>query len=287
VRILLTGKTGQVGWELARALSPVGNVVALGHVDLDLARPDDIVAHVRDVKPDVIINSAAYTAVDRAESEPDLAMAVNAKAPGVLAEEAAILGALLVHYSTDYVFDGSNTQPYTEEDAPNPLSVYGHSKLAGERAIEASGCRYLTLRTSWVYASRGKNFLLTILRVARERPELRVVDDQRGAPTWARHIAEATVELLSSPDPPIGVYHLTASGVTTWCGFAREIVRIAGLDTPVRAIATADYPTPAVRPRNSVFNTAKIARVAGVVLPEWSAGARACMAETDRAGGAP
>jgi dTDP-4-dehydrorhamnose reductase len=279
LRILLTGKDGQVGWELARRLPALGEVTALSRAELDLADPIAILERVRAVKPDVIVNAAAYTAVDRAESERDQATLVNAAGPGFLAAEAHACGALLVHYSTDYVFDGRKPTPYVETDPCNPLSVYGQSKLAGERAIQAAGCRHLILRTAWVYASRGRNFLLTMLRLAKERPELRVVDDQTGSPTWAREIAIATVALLSRRDALEGTYHLTASGATTWCGFAREIVKLAGLETPVHAITTADYPTPAQRPRNSVLSTERLRQDAGLALPDWRESLASCLAE--------
>jgi dTDP-4-dehydrorhamnose reductase len=277
VKILLTGPTGQVGWELAPQLARLGAVIAPDRQALDLADLDAIRARVRDLRPDVIVNAAAYTAVDRAESEPDLAFAINATAPGVLAEEAKRLGSLLVDYSTDYVFDGTKAAPYTEHDAPNPLSVYGRSKLEGERAIQASGCRHLILRTSWVYASRGHNFLLTMLRLGAERPELRVVDDQRGAPTWARDIADATVKLLAAP--PTGLFHLTAAGETTWHGFATEIFRRAALTPVVKPIHAAAYPTAARRPANSVLDTAKLRHGTGIAIPPWADRLAACLAE--------
>ena len=278
MRILLIGPTGQVGGELAPRLAALGGVVALDRRALDLADPDAIRAGVRGARPDVIVNAAAYTAVDRAESEPDRANAINARAPGVLAEEAKSLGALLVHYSTDYVFDGTKASPYTEGDAPNPLSVYGRTKLGGERAIRVSGCRHLILRTSWVYASRGHNFLLTMLRLGAERSELRVVGDQRGAPTWARDIAAATVRLLAKP--PNGLFHLTAAGETTWHGFAREIMRLAGLTPVVHRIRAAEYPTAARRPANSVLDNARLRAAAGVVMPAWDESLARCLAET-------
>jgi dTDP-4-dehydrorhamnose reductase len=277
VRILLTGKDGQVGWELARTLPAVGEVVAFSRSELDLTDPAQIAARVREVRPAVIVNAAAYTAVDKAESEPDQTFLVNATAPRLLAEEAKALGALLIHYSTDYVFNGAKRGPYVENDAPNPLSVYGKSKLAGEEAIHATGCRHLIFRTSWVYASRGKNFLLTILRLARERPELRVVDDQHGAPTWARNLAETTAQILRQRDQPSGIYHLTAGGETTWCGFAREIVRLSGLSTSVKAIGTAEYPTPARRPMNSVLSTQKLQHTFKVPCPNWRAALELCL----------
>jgi dTDP-4-dehydrorhamnose reductase len=281
MRILLTGADGQVGWELRRTLAPLGTVAAFTRAGLDLAHVDAIRARVDEVRPDVIVNAGAYTAVDNAESEPELARAVNATAPGVLAEEAKRRGALLVHYSTDYVFDGTQEAPYVETDGTGPLGVYGRTKLEGELAIAAVSPRHVILRTSWVYASRGRNFLLTMLRLARERPELRVVDDQHGAPTWARDLAVATAKIIPPAATEItsGVYHATAAGATTWCGFAREIVRAAGLATPVRAIATADYPTPARRPANSVLSNAKLAATFGVTLPDWRDSLARCVGE--------
>ena len=196
-KILLTGKNGQVGWELERSLQPLGQVIAFDRSGLDLASPDSIRAVIREVKPELIVNPAAYTAVDKAESEPDLAMAVNGVAPGIIAEEAKRLGAALIHYSTDYVFDGTKAEPYTEDDVPKPINVYGKTKLAGEQAVQAIGVPHLIFRTSWVYGMRGKNFLLTILRMAKEKDELRIVDDQFGAPTWSRMIAETTAQVLA------------------------------------------------------------------------------------------
>lgn len=279
MKILLTGKDGMVGWELARALPPLGEVIACGRKELDLADPARVVSVIREVKPDVVVNAAAYTAVDKAETERELAFQVNGTAPGIMAEEAKRLGALLVHYSTDYVFDGTKDGPYVETDAPNPLSVYGASKLAGERAIQEVGCRHLVLRTSWVYAARGRNFLLTILRLAKEKRELRVVDDQYGAPTWARDIARASAEILRRTDTPGGIYHLTAAGETTWCGFAREIVRLAGLKTVVEPITTEEYPTLARRPGNSRMEGGKLKRRLGPMLPPWAESARSCLGE--------
>ncbi|MBM3344896.1 MAG: dTDP-4-dehydrorhamnose reductase [Betaproteobacteria bacterium] len=273
MRILITGRRGQVGWELARALPSLGEVTALGHDGLDLADAGDIRAKISALRPDVIVNAAAYTAVGRAESEPDLAHAVNARAPGVLAEEAARCDALLVHYSTDYVFDGTKTSPYVEDDAPNPLSVYGRSKLAGERAVQASGCRHIILRTAWVYAARGKNFLLTILRLAAERPELRVVDDQFGAPTSAPSIAGATAAILDAVargNGAQGVFHLAAAGRTTWHGFATLVV--GGMPPPrpiVLAIPSSEYPTAARRPGNSCLDTTRLSATFGIRLRDW------------------
>ena len=267
MRILLTGGNGQVGWELRKTLAPLGEILAPGRTELDLRDAARLREAVRAANADVIVNAAAYTAVDRAESERDAAFAVNAAAPGVLAEEAKKSGALLVHYSTDYVFDGEKPAPYLEEDAPNPINVYGASKLAGERAIAASGCRHLILRTSWVYGPRGGNFMLTMLRLARERPELRVVDDQVGAPTSSLAIARATAQVLRPGAH--GTYHLSAAGHTSWCGFARAILKRAGIATPVTAIRTADYPTPAKRPRNSRLDCARLRADFGISLAPW------------------
>lgn len=289
MRILLTGRSGQVGWELERALASLGEVVAFDRTSLDLAQPDTIHARVREVRPTVIVNAAAYTAVDRAESEPERARTINAAAPAILAEEARTTGAVLVHYSTDYVFDGQKPEPYTEADAPNPINVYGRTKLEGERAIEASGCRHLTLRTSWVYGARGRNFLLTMLRLVRERSALRIVDDQIGAPTWCREIALGTAALLARLDLAVpgrpGIYHLSAGGFTSWFGFARaifsapELPRL-GIDAPaLEAIPSSAYPAPARRPRNSRLDCSRLANEAGVRLAAWDQALRRCMAE--------
>jgi len=267
VRILLTGATGQVGWELRKTLAPLGEVKAFDRYGLDLADTPQLVASVRALLPELIVNAAAYTAVDKAEAERDAAFAVNATAPRVLAEEAKRIGSLLVHYSTDYVFDGTKPEPYVEDDAPNPINVYGASKLAGEQAVAASGCRFLVLRTSWVYGPRGKNFFLTMRRLGTERPELRVVDDQIGAPTSSLAIARATAQLVGKGAQ--GLYHMCASGSTSWCGFARAILGRAGIDTPVAGIRTEDYPTPARRPRNSRLDCSRLKAAAGVELPSW------------------
>lgn len=272
MRILLTGVTGQVGSALQSTLPPLGEVIPASRAQLDLADPDSIRAAVRTARPEVIVNAAAYTAVDQAEREEDLAFSVNRDGPAVLAEEAARLGALLVHFSTDYVFDGEKTTPYVETDTPNPLNVYGASKLAGEQAIRQSGCRHLIFRTSWVYSAGGKNFLVTMLRLAREGKELRVVDDQHGAPTSSDTIATATTEALKRSVGQ-GLYHMTAGGSTTWYEFARAIFREEGIAAQVTPIATSDYPTPARRPRNSVLDNALLAK-SGIRLPSWEAGLR-------------
>jgi dTDP-4-dehydrorhamnose reductase len=278
MRILLTGRNGQVGWELERAFASFGDVVAFDRQNLDLANPDQIVSRVRDTRPDVILNAAAYTAVDQAEQEPELAMAINGSAPGILADQAKRLGALLVHYSTDYVFDGKKASPYTEDDTPNPINIYGKSKLAGERAVRESGCRHLIFRTAWVYSDRGRNFLLSILRLAKEKPELRVVDDQHGAPTWARDIARASLKILEDASQPEGTYHLTAAGDTTWCGFATNIVARRGFLARVVPIKSSEYPMPAARPANSLLSGARLHRVFGFSLREWRMGLDECLA---------
>lgn len=272
--ILLLGGNGQVGWELERALAPLGRVAALGRAEADLASPEALRAAVRAVRPRWIVNAAAYTAVDRAEAEPEAAFAANAHAPGVLAEEARRVGAFLVHYSTDYVFDGSKGAPYTESDAPAPLNVYGRSKLAGERAVQAAGDDHLILRTTWVYGARGGNFLRTMLRLFAERDEVRVVADQMGAPTWSRMIAGATAVIVAASRSGThgGVYHLAAAGQTSWHGFAeaiRDTVAEPGTRVRVMPISTAEYPTPAVRPAWSVLDCGRLARDFGVALPGW------------------
>lgn len=284
MRILLTGKTGQVGWELQRALVPLGEVVALDRNGMNLANPDSIRSAIRETKPELIVNAAAYTAVDQAESEPELAMAINGVAPGIIAEEAKRFGATLVHYSTDYVFDGTKDSPYTEADTPNPVSIYGKTKLAGERAIEAAGCAHLILRTSWVYGARGNNFLLTILRLAKERDELRIVDDQIGAPTWCRAIASATASVVSrffeEPNAKQGVYHITCAGETSWCNFARAIVMCSYVSgARIVRISTDEYPLPARRPSNSSLSNSKLNSTFGIILPRWQAALDLCLDE--------
>ncbi len=289
--ILLIGRNGQIGRELCDALAPMDalssprKVVAVDRAALDLADPDSIRGAVRRIAPGLIVNAAAYTAVDKAEEEADLAMAVNAVAPGILAEEAKRLGAPLVHYSTDYVFDGSASRPYAETDATSPPGVYGRSKLAGEEAIRAVGPVHLILRTAWVYSMHGHNFLLTIRRLARERDELRIVADQRGAPSWAGEIARATAAILARGGlaEKSGLYHVAAAGETTWHGFAEAIVagmRDAGEEvrtTRVVPISTADYPTPAARPAYSVLDCSKLRETFGVTLPDWRESLSRCL----------
>lgn len=279
-KILLTGKNGQVGGDLHSLLTHFGEVFVTDRATLDLTQPQKIRDCVRAFRPNAIINAAAYTAVDKAESEPELAHSINATAPRVLAEEALRCKALLIHYSTDYVFDGIKAGPYIESDPTNPLNIYGRTKVAGERAIANSGCDHLILRTSWVYSPRGSNFLLTILRLARERDELRIVNDQIGAPTSSECIAEATVHVLrqmltsdkSHWARVTGTYHMTASGEVSWFGFAREI--ISQCDCAIRPksivpISTTEYPSPARRPLNSRLNCSKIAKTFGVNVLPW------------------
>ena len=277
-KILLTGTTGQVGWELRRALMPLGEIIAPDRYALDLVNPDSIRAMIRNVQPDVIVNPAAYTAVDKAESEPELAMAINSIAPGIMAEEALRLRAVMIHYSTDYVFDGQKTTPYTEQDPTNPLGVYGKTKLAGEQAIQAVGGAHLILRTSWVYSRMGKNFLLTMLRLARERQELKVVNDQIGAPTWSRSIAEMTAAIMFTDldrwQDFNGIYHLSASGKTNWYEFAKEILandpdRSKQIIEQLIPITTAEYPTPAQRPAYSLLDCSKLIDRFQLHLPNW------------------
>ena len=278
-RILLIGKIGQVGWELRRTLAPMAQVTCADYPEIDLTSGDSIRRWVHETRPNIVINAAAYTAVDKAESEPDKAMKINGVAPGILAEEAKKLGALLVHYSTDYVFDGAKTEPYVETDAPNPLGAYGRTKLAGDEAVRAIGGAHLIFRLCWVYGVRGQNFMLTMMRLAREREKLRVVGDQVGCPTWSRMIAETTAlalkQVVAAPDPAAftGTYHLASSGVTSWHGFADAIIKLMPADgkkcTQVEAISTAEYPTPTKRPAYSVLSCDKLERVFGVRLPHW------------------
>jgi dTDP-4-dehydrorhamnose reductase len=294
MKILLTGVTGQVGHHLKPALEARGwEVIAPTRDTLDLNDPDSIIRTVREVKPHLIINPAAYTAVDKAESEPDLAMAINGIAPGIFAEQAKKLGVPLIHYSTDYVFDGTKRGvngdliAYTEDDTPNPINIYGKTKLAGEQAIQASGCQHLILRTSWVYSMFGKNFLLTMLRLAKERDELKIVDDQWGAPTWAGWIAQTTCEMLPQANSANlksqGLYNFVNSDITTWRGFAQEIfvqAKQQGLlkNIPsLHGITTSDYPTPAKRPLNSNLNLQKLMRDSGISPPDWQTSLRRCL----------
>jgi len=293
MKILLFGKNGQVGWELNRSLQPMGEVAALGRDDADFSKTESLREIVQDTKPDVIVNAAAYTAVDKAEAEEELALVINGEAPKVLAEEALKANSLLVHYSTDYVFDGAKESPYVETDEPLPINAYGRTKLAGEQAIQKSGCDYLIFRTSWVYASRGNNFLLTMLKLAREREELNIVSDQIGAPTSAKLIADTTISCVQQAmkERQAGgffsdLYHLTSSGYTSWHGFTEEIVKTANKSSAsklsikhVKAIPTTDYPTPAARPMNSRLELNKLESTFSIKMPDWKDVLHQCMEE--------
>ena len=287
MKMLITGQHGQVSQALQQRLRDLGELIVLGRDQLDLANPEQIRAQIRARRPDLLINAAAHTAVDLAESEPDAAFAINAIAPGMLAAEAKALGIPLIHYSTDYVFDGSKTEPYTEADTPNPLGVYGQSKLAGEQAIAAVGGEYLILRTSWVYSNVGKNFLLTMQRLLQDKPHLRIVADQIGAPTWADTIATSTRALIerwqAGTPGPWGLYHLTAQGETSWVGFAQAIgehLRSQGKAcAELEAIPSSAYPTPARRPLNSRLDCARLQQHWQVSQPRWQDALRECLAQ--------
>lgn len=297
-RILLTGTSGQVGGELLRTLEPLGEVVAPGHGEMDLADADAVRRVVREARPRWIVNPAAYTAVDKAESEPELAYAINEHAVRALGEEARKIGAGVIHFSTDYVFEGIGTRPYVEDDVTGPMSVYGASKLAGEKALAATGAGHMIFRTSWVYGAKGKNFLLTILKLAREREKLRIVADQYGAPTWSRDLARMTQRVIDRAEASArgrelsdaltevsGIYHAAGSGETTWYGFAAEAVRLAKEREPgirfaeLEAITTAEYPTPAKRPANSRMSGAKLEDRFGWRMMDWKESLERVMAE--------
>ncbi|MGY4830582.1 dTDP-4-dehydrorhamnose reductase [Sphaerotilaceae bacterium SBD11-9] len=296
MKILLLGKNGQVGWELQRALAPLGELIALdfdspGPLSADFSKPESLAATVRAVAPQIIVNAAAHTAVDKAESEPELARAINASAVGVIAREAAALGAWLAHYSTDYVFDGGGSTPWLEDSPTGPLSVYGQTKLEGENAVRASGARHLIFRTSWVYAARGGNFAKTMLRLATERDKLTVINDQFGAPTGAEMLADITAHALRSvqQQPALGgTYHAVAGGETTWHGYAKHVIEFArAAGQPIKVAATAiepvptsAFPTPAKRPGNSRMNTRKLQDAFGLTLPQWQVGVERMLTET-------
>ena len=290
MKILLLGKNGQVGWELQRSLAPLGEVIALGSAEANFNDLDGLAETVRAVAPDVIVNAAAHTAVDKAESEPELARTINALAPAVLAEQAKLLNTLFIHYSTDYVFDGSGDTPWLESDATDPLSVYGASKREGEQLIQQSGCQHLIFRTSWVYGARGGNFAKTMLRLAQERDRMKVIDDQIGAPTGAELLSDVTAHALRAArlNPELsGLYHLVAAGETSWHGYARfvlDFAQRAGVALKVspeaiEAVPTSVFPTPAKRPHNSRLNTEKLQNTFDLHLPSWQAGVERMLTE--------
>jgi dTDP-4-dehydrorhamnose reductase len=284
MKILLLGKNGQVGWELRRTLAPLAKVASVDYPDVNFTDTPALRQLVAGMRPDAVVNAAAYTAVDKAEKETELCRQINAVAPGVLAEEAKKIGAMMVHYSTDYIFDGTKTSPYAETDTPNPLGAYGRSKLEGDRAVRASGADHLIFRLCWVYGARGQNFMLTMQRLARERETLRVVGDQFGCPTWSRMIAETTAlalkQVLAGADRSAfnGDYHLAAGGQTSWHGFASRIIEwMPEAERKCRTvgkISTADYPLPAKRPANSVLNCDKLQKTFGLRLPDWESSLR-------------
>jgi dTDP-4-dehydrorhamnose reductase len=293
--LLVTGANGQVGWELKHRLAPLGDILARDRKECDLSRLGDLSSIIRAARPDVIVNAAAYTAVDKAEHDEEIATLVNGTAVGVLAEEARKIGALLIHYSTDYVFDGAKNSPYSEDDPPNPINAYGRSKLAGERALSQSGADYLILRTCWIFSARGHNFLRTILRLAQQRDELRIVADQISAPTWARHLAEATATIVQhaldermKADFASEILHVTAGGATSWCGFTETILDQAMAHDLLRArpkvhpIASSEYPLPAARPKNSRLAGERLRDRFGITLPEWHQGLALCIKDWPR-----
>jgi dTDP-4-dehydrorhamnose reductase len=285
MKILLTGASGQVGFQLERSLQSLGQVVAPARARMDLSDLEQVRAVIREVQPGLIVNAAAYTAVDKAEQEPALAHRINAEAPAVMAQEAKALGAAMVHYSTDYVFDGTKQGAYVETDTPDPLNVYGQSKLAGEQAVAAAGIAHLILRTSWVYGVRGRNFLLTMLRLGAERHQVSVVADQHGAPTWSRTVADTTATILAQAraggpawwEQHSGLYHLACQGQTTWAGFTEAIIEKAKLDCAVLPLASTDYPAPARRPLNSVLSCAKL-QSKFCDIPDWEQALTLCLA---------
>lgn len=288
MKILLFGKNGQVGWELQRSLAPLGEVIAFGSAECDLTDPDGLARTVRNISPDVIVNAAAYTAVDKAESEPELARSINAQAPAVLAREAKKLNAWLIHYSTDYVFDGSGDKPWLETDSTGPLNVYGASKLEGEQLIAQSGCKHIIFRTSWVYAARGGNFARTMLRLAKERDSLKVIDDQTGAPTGADLLSDVTahaIRIASQNETVSGIYHLAAGGETSWYGYARFVLDFARRSgvllkaEMIEPVSSSAFPAAARRPHNSRLNTGKLSSSFDVHLPLWQAGVERMLSE--------
>jgi dTDP-4-dehydrorhamnose reductase len=294
MKILLTGKNGQVGGELNRSLSKLGTIFALDRNDMDLSKPETLGPVIQDIRPDIIINAAAYTAVDKAESEPELAMTVNGIAPGVIAKEAKKIGATLIHYSTDYIFDGKSKSPYKEEDTTCPLSIYGESKLAGEQAVTQAGIPHIILRISWVYSLGSNNFLTTMQKLAQTRKQIKVVDDQTGAPTSAKAIADGTTHILGqglkegTTKPPIfshpRVFHMSCGGATNWFGFAQTILKLSGLSefTEVIPIPTIEYPTPAVRPKYSLLSNDKLKEVLHYEMPQWEDALQKCLSSAPK-----
>ena len=289
MKILITGKNGQVGWELNHILSKTDTVFAMGRDQMDLSKPETLGSVIQEVRPDIIINAAAYTNVDKAESEHELAMTVNGVAPGMIAEEARKIGAGMIHYSTDYVFDGNTKSPYKEEDPTYPLSVYGKSKLAGENAVIQADIAHIIIRTGWVYSLRSNNFLLTMQKLAQTRKQISIVNDQTGAPTWTKAIAKGTALIVerslkrSVTNPQAitgsGVFHMTCSGETSWFGFANKIIEFSGLskDTVVIPIPTSEYPTPAIRPEYSLLSNKKLKQVFHHEMPPWQDALQECL----------
>lgn len=287
-KILITGVLGQVGYELQRSLAPFGTIIGIDKEEMDLTNPLSIRKFLREIAPDIIVNPGAYTAVDQAEKDDAICMAINKEAPLVIAEEAKAMKALLIHYSTDYVFDGKSVHAYSEDDLPNPLNVYGASKLAGEKAIQEIGGRHLILRTSWVYGTRGKNFLLTMLKLGNEKEHLNIVSDQIGAPTWSRMIAEATAQVLAKKehhDINSGIYNLTNAGKTSWLDFADTIFSLYSQKNPLfkrptlSGILTKDYKTAATRPMNSLLSHKKLNETFGIFMPDWKTALKMCIAD--------
>lgn len=283
-KILILGSYGQVGWELRRTLSPLGQIIAHDRDTFDLTSIDFTRRSLQEIKPHVIVNAAAYTAVDKAETDQAACMAINAHAPQLLAEEAKKLNSLLIHYSTDYVFNGSSSHPYKEHDKPNPQNIYAQSKLAGDQAILSSGCPHVILRTSWVYGSRGHNFMLTMLKLAQQKDTLKIVDDQIGAPTWSRLIAESTAQVIARYQGQDGIYNLTSAGKTSWFGFAKAIFDLysakKGLKIPqLISIPSSEYPVPAKRPQNSLLCHEKLQKTFNIRLPDWKDALEMCLEE--------
>lgn len=283
-KILILGSKGQVGWELRRTLAPLGQVIAHDRTSLDLSCPTSLSRKIQEIQPQVIVNAAAYTAVDKAETDQETCYAINAKAPQQLAQDAKNLQALLIHYSTDYVFDGKSPYPYKEQDSTNPQNIYAKSKLEGDQAILSSGCSHIILRTSWVYGSRGQNFLRTMLRLGQQKDLLKIVDDQIGAPTWSRLIAEATAQVIARYNGQDGLYNLTSGGKTSWFGFAQAIFDLYSLKSEYKVpqlnnIPSSEYPVPAKRPQNSLLCQDKLFQTFQIKMPDWKEALEMCIEE--------